>query len=190
MVITKRHIRQHLRQLRRSWALTQVPEEYCELLAAQLKSLVPPYSTIAGYWPQGSELDCRPLLNHLHQCGYKLCLPRTINETKILIFHAWQPGDLLRQDGAGVLAPLPTASLLQPEIILTPLLGFDRLGNRLGQGKGYYDATLSELKCPAIGLAFECQYVELVPVEDTDVPLDNVLTPTKLYSCKKDRCDF
>ena len=85
-----------------------------------------------------------------------------------------------------MLAPLSTAPLLQPEIILTPLLGFDRLGNRLGQGKGYYDATLSKVNCPAIGLAFECQYMELLPVEITDVPLDNVLTPTKLYSFTKD----
>ena len=68
--------------------------------------------------------------------------------------------------------------------VLLPLLGFDHQGFRLGQGGGYYDRALASLRFRRpllVGLAYDCQRVEVVPREAWDQPLDAVVTPTRIY---------
>jgi 5-formyltetrahydrofolate cyclo-ligase len=75
--------------------------------------------------------------------------------------------------------------VVRPDILLVPLLGFDAACNRIGQGQGHYDRTLQALRAQgpvvAIGLAFEAQRVEAVPVEPHDQPLDFIVTPDGAY---------
>jgi 5-formyltetrahydrofolate cyclo-ligase len=78
---------------------------------------------------------------------------------------------------------IPTKQL---DIIFTPLVAFDRLGNRIGMGGGYYDRLLApwftDKKGPyPIGLAHGCQYVDLLPIQEWDVPLPEIITPNKHF---------
>ena len=96
-----------------------------------------------------------------------------------LIFRWWRPGDELAPDAAGIPAPLSSAHDMQPELILTPLLAFDRTGGRLGQGGGYYDRTFAARPdALRVGIAYAGQQVDRLSLLDHDIPLHGVLTET------------
>ena len=89
---------------------------------------------------------------------------------------------------SGIREPGSQARVLEPDVLLVPLLAFDRSGHRLGYGGGYYDRTLRDLRrrrpIVAVGLAFGCQEVDAVPHLDYDERLDWVLTPDGPISCR------
>ena len=133
---------------------------------------------VASYRPQGSELDPGPLIETLVADGWQAALPRASDHESPLTFH---PADgPLEPDAFGIPAPLPTSQRLTPDLVLVPVLAFDRFGGRLGQGAGCYDRTLAALRAAgpvrAIGLAYAGQEVDRVPTDDHDQPLDGILT--------------
>lgn len=138
--------------------------------------------TIAGYWPLGDELDCRPALEALAAAGAQVALPVVAGQGQVLIFRSWKPGDSLDQGPFGTMHPGTRASVVSPQILLVPLIAFDLEGNRLGYGAGYYDRTISAMRADggvnAIGLAYDCQRVDGVPADAHDQPLDGVITPS------------
>lgn len=135
------------------------------------------YNVISVYIAMGDELDPEPLARNLLAAGASLCLPVVEMRAQPLVFRAWVPGDPLVRDVAGCLAPLPTAPATDPDLILTPLLAFDRVGTRLGQGGGYYDRTFeARTHVARIGLAYADQEVERLPAEAHDMSLQGVLT--------------
>lgn len=138
--------------------------------------------TIAGYWPLGDELDCRPALESLSGTGAQVALPVVAGQGQVLIFRRWKPGDALDQGPFGTMHPCTRAPVVCPHILLIPLIAFDLEGNRLGYGAGYYDRTVSALRANggimAIGVAYDCQRVDAVPVDSHDQPLDGVITPS------------
>lgn len=139
---------------------------------------------IAGYWPLADEIDPRPLLIRLVREGFAVGLPIVIGEKKPLAFHRWQPGDALRPGPFRVMQPEDRAPQLRPEMVLVPMLAFDREGYRLGYGGGYYDRTLAALAPMAtLGLAFAGQEVEAVPREAHDMPLDGIATESGVLRC-------
>ena len=93
----------------------------------------------------------------------------------------WEQGAPLYEAGFGTLAPAETAPRAEPDVIIMPLLGFDRHGTRLGYGGGYYDRTLAALtKRPRlIGFAFAPQELDAIPREAHDVPLDAIVTEAR-----------
>lgn len=138
-------------------------------------------TAISAFWPNPSEMDCRPLLDHLHRKGHPLLLPVVVERDRPLIFRRWAPGDeLVRGNGAHV--PLDTAAEGEPDFLLVPLTAFDRSGYRLGAGAGYYDRTLAGLRArrrvTAVGVAFALQEVERVPFDGFDQRLEGILTET------------
>jgi 5-formyltetrahydrofolate cyclo-ligase len=137
---------------------------------------------ISGFLSFGDELDTGPLLGRLYRDGFRLCLPVMQGKARPLIFREWSPGDTLRTVQWGIQEPGPGKPALTPDILLVPLLAFDRTGHRLGYGGGYYDRTLAALHAAgpalAIGVAFDEQEVDAVPHLDYDQPLDGVLTPS------------
>ncbi len=141
---------------------------------------------IAGYWPIGSEIDCSPALADLQGRGAIICLPVAGQRGDRLVFRRWVPGDKLDQGPFGTFHPGPAAPLVEPDILLVPLLAFDARGNRLGYGAGYYDRTLKQLRTgrtvTAWGIAFDEQEVPHIPVEPTDVGLDGVITDKRLLT--------
>jgi len=135
--------------------------------------------TVAVYLPIGSEIDPRPLISKLIEAGAELALP-CIREDGGMVYRAYQRGDMLEQKAFGLLEPNDSVPEVNPTLVITPLLGFDRSGNRLGYGKGHYDRALTKLRengrVFVCGLAFFDQEVESVPAEPHDVALDWVMT--------------
>lgn len=139
-----------------------------------------PANVFAGYMPIGSEIDCVPLMRRLTESDVALCLPVVAGPDAPLIFRRWSPDDRLVTGSFGISEPLGTAAQVAPQVVLVPMLAFDRVGNRLGYGGGYYDRTLKQLRANgdviAIGVAFAGQLRDKVPVSDADQPLDWILT--------------
>lgn len=135
--------------------------------------------TVAVYLPIGSEIDPRPLIGKLTDAGAGLALP-CVQEDGSMVYRAYSRGDMLEQRPLGLLEPNPEVPEVHPTLVLTPLLAFDRSGNRLGYGKGHYDRALTCLRKNGrvfvCGLAFFGQEVDAVPAEPHDVPLDWVMT--------------
>ena len=142
---------------------------------------VPAGVAVSGYWPIGSEIDCRPLLEALDGAGHGLGLPVVEAPGRPLLFRAWRPGDPLAKAGFGLSEPAPERPAVTPVLLLVPLLAFDRAGYRLGYGGGFYDRTLQRLRAVdpaplAVGLAYAAQEVEAVPREPSDQRLDWIVT--------------
>jgi 5-formyltetrahydrofolate cyclo-ligase len=137
-----------------------------------------PGQIVAAYWPIRDELDCRPILTRLVDSGQPVCLPIVLGDEQPLELRLWEEGAPLYPSGFGTLAPAETAPVVEPDVILMPLLGFDRYGTRLGYGGGYYDRTLAMIHKPPrlIGLAYAAQEIDHVPREPHDIPLDAVVT--------------
>jgi 5-formyltetrahydrofolate cyclo-ligase len=144
---------------------------------------------VAAYHPVRGELDCMPLLRRLVGDGWTLALPVIVGAAP-LAFREWHFGASLDPGLFGIPAPLAGRPAV-PEVLLVPLLAFDRRGYRLGYGGGHYDRTLAALRgeggAVAIGLAFDAQEVARVPVCPYDEPLDWILTPSGALSAKDSR---
>jgi len=178
----KKRLRARCRDLRRG-----IPADVAAAAARNVAQRVtadipvPPNAVIAGYWPFPDELDPRPLLTDLQARGHALCLPVVIDRGSSLLFRAWTSGEPLIEAVFGTRVPHADRPILVPDVLLVPLLAFDRTGYRLGYGGGYYDRTLAELEqtgAIAIGLAFAAQEVEKVPHEAHDWRLDWLVTET------------
>lgn len=137
-------------------------------------------SCIAFYVAQGDELDPSPLAKALDEQGHWLCLPVVEHKDNPLLFRAYQWGDFFRLGPMRIPEPLPTAPLAVPDVVLAPLVGFDRRGHRLGQGGGFYDRTLATLrtqkKILVVGLAYSIQEVPQIPVGPLDQSMDAIVT--------------
>ena len=160
-------------------------ENSSALLAFDLLPLCHDYSkVIAGYYPIRSELDCLPLLEKLRDQGFSIALPIVLGDDKALSFKAWTLETKLIKGRFGILIPDEGAKDLEPDVVLVPLLAFDRQGTRLGYGKGHYDRTLEHLKkhkeVISVGIAYNEQEFEKLPCDDYDQKLDWILTPSGL----------
>jgi 5-formyltetrahydrofolate cyclo-ligase len=175
----------------RARAYTEEPDAGEALVqsAAQILSLAKT-PIVAGYIPFKTEIDPRPLMRALAAQGARLCLPRTPPKGAggaALTFHLCDPDnpDHLEKSAWGVIEPKVHLQQVRPDVVLVPLLGFDRMGNRLGQGQGHYDRTLEALRATgpvlAVGVAFAAQEVASIPIEPHDQRLDWIITPTKAY---------
>jgi 5-formyltetrahydrofolate cyclo-ligase len=121
-----------------------------------------------------------PLLRRLADAGASLALPVVAGRGQPLIMRAWSFGAPLVSGVWGIREPPADAPELFPDILIVPLLAFDRRGHRIGYGAGYYDMTISDLRAMkpvlAIGLAFAAQEIAAVPTTPRDARLDLVLT--------------
>lgn len=167
---------------RRASAVAGAPAAAARAAAERLRSAVAihPGATVSAYWPMGSELDPRPLMQALHAAGHPLCLPVVVRAGEALVFRAWAPGDALESAGFGTSVPGADRPQLRPDLLIVPLLAFDRSGYRLGYGGGFYDRTLAALRAQgrptAVGFAFAAQEVAEVPRDGYDQRLDWIVT--------------
>lgn len=147
----------------------------------------PAPAIVSGFLAIGDEIDPTPLMQRLLGEGYRLSLPVMEGKGKPLVFRSWSPGEPLAETMWGIREPLPEAEVVDPDIVLGPLLAFDTEGYRLGYGGGFYDRTLAKLRAlkpiVSIGIAFDEQKVDAVPHVDYDERLDWILTPTGPLKC-------
>jgi 5-formyltetrahydrofolate cyclo-ligase len=179
--------------LARARAHSANPMAGATLSAVFPRALLPrPDAVVAGYWPFRTEIDPRPLMGRLARLGARLALPVTPakGSDAPLSFRLWTPGGALAPGAFRVHEPGEDCETVAPDLLLVPLLAFDRSGRRLGYGAGHYDRTLAGLRAarptPAIGLAFAAQEVERVPTDPHDQHLDGVVTERAYTAFEKD----
>ncbi len=189
----RRELRQKLAERRK--ALT--PAERIAAAQGLRRSLeqLPEYLTdarVAGYWATNGELPLNIVIPPLAARGQQFLLP-VIGTGKRLRFAPWRAGEEVQPNRHGIPEPVAPSELLEPfqlDLVLVPLLGFDRRGHRLGYGGGYYDrsfAFLNEQVRPTepllVGVAYAFQ--ELPQIDDAawDVPLDFIATERELIDC-------
>ena len=141
---------------------------------------VTPGTVVSGFSPLKSEISPLPLLRRLADAGASLALPVVIGRGQPLVMRAWSFGAPLVSGVWGIREPPADAPELFPDILIVPLLAFDRRGHRIGYGAGYYDMTIARLRAikpvTAIGIAFAAQEIAAVPATPRDARLDLVLT--------------
>jgi 5-formyltetrahydrofolate cyclo-ligase len=173
---------------RRSYARSLSPELRNEL-EAKLADIVVPHliaaRAVAGYHPMKDEISPYPILDRLGE-SQTPALPWFGDRDATMMFRrapAGEPGPW------GVLQPPPDAQVVAPDLVLVPLVLGDRLGTRIGHGKGHYDRALSHLRAGGtvftIGIAWETQISEgPIPADPWDVPLDAIATPREWIPCR------
>ena len=160
-----------------------------ETIAARTFPLAIPLDmAISGFMPLKSEINPLPLLQKLAEAGARLALPAIAGRGKPLIMRAWEFGAPLDRGQWGIREPKSDAPEVEPDILLVPLLAFDRAGYRLGYGAGYYDMTIHRLRAlkpvTAVGIAFAAQEVPKIPTTPRDERLDLVLTEREVIDLR------
>jgi 5-formyltetrahydrofolate cyclo-ligase len=145
------------------------------------------HDAVSAFWPLPDELDTRPLIKALATRGHRIGLPVVIKRGQPLLFRLWTPDTELVQGNFRVMTPPPSAPEVTPSLLIVPLLAFDRAGFRLGYGGGFYDRTLQKLRGAngdllAAGVALAAQEVPAVPRDDTDQPLDWIVTEREAFA--------
>ena len=139
---------------------------------------------LSGYMPMRTEIDPLPAMA-AHQGP--VCVPVIPGKGVPLRFREWSPGCAMEAGEFGALIPAEGA-WLEPQVLIVPLLAFDRRGFRLGYGGGFYDRTLERLRARhpvlAVGFAFASQEVEAVPTEPPDQRLDAIVTEAGLIDLR------
>jgi len=166
-------------KLIRSQSQVDMPDAHVEILKSwsqsQLRSGI-----VATYLPIQSEINPGPLSKALVEAGCELALPCIKRKAQPLEFRRFTPGDKLRGGPYNTREPLKSAEIVDPDIVLLPLLAFSKNGYRLGYGGGFYDRSLVALRAKkqifACGLAYAAQEVPRVPTDEYDQKLDGVLT--------------
>ncbi|MGI6086240.1 MAG: 5-formyltetrahydrofolate cyclo-ligase [Acetivibrionales bacterium] len=136
---------------------------------------------VFSYMPYGKEVDIKPLNQWVLDQGKKLCIPRVINKTEMEPRIVRNINQGLLKNSFGILEPAIShelADYYEIDLILVPGLAFDKSGNRIGHGNGYYDRFLS--RCPKstlfIGVAFSFQVFDSIPFDKHDVKLHSLIT--------------
>ena len=154
------------------------------MLASHAERITGQYGSgiFAGYMPIHSELSPLALLKNLVALGCDLALPITPEVGQPLRFHRWEIDGLLDEGPYGTKQPPACNDKCTPDVILAPMLAFDANGWRLGYGGGFYDRTIASFRgcgqrVKLIGIAYEEQKMDKIPVGSFDMPLDAVLSP-------------
>lgn len=180
--MTKADLRKSAKQARDARVTMMSPAERCAaaiMLAERVMAELGDAETVAVYLPIGSEIDTLPLIDRLTTRSLRIALPHVKGRRDTMRFLAWVPGDPLPEGPMGLRQPDAHAPEVSPDLVLTPLLAFDGALNRLGYGAGHYDrAFVVHPDARRIGIAWDGQRVDSLPVESWDVPLDAVATET------------
>ena len=147
---------------------------------------------VMAFWSFGSEVDTSPLIEALHGRGVAVALPRIIE--RVIHPRTYAPGDPTTQTPFGALEPAG-GQVLDPaviDVIATPAVVFDRLGNRVGYGGGFYDRFFLQTRPEAFraGLAFDVQLLprgQYLPGAAFDQRVDAVVTEVETVLCARAR---
>lgn len=177
-------------QARKHRTLTDISNEDIEAATPLFFDTVKPQQgqVIAAYWPKGREFDPTHILEEALNKGFRCALPKIEGDSKVLTFIEWTKDTAFKPGPFGIMEP-QNGEALEPDIFIVPMLAFDRKGHRLGQGGGYYDATLAHYRAKkdvtAIGIAYAAQAVLFnLPVEDHDQQMNWILTPQGITAYK------
>ncbi|MEO7655441.1 MAG: 5-formyltetrahydrofolate cyclo-ligase [Sphingomicrobium sp.] len=153
-----------------------------QALASNLTSLLAGAAVVGGYAAMGSEISPQIAMEEARAVGAIVAFPAFDHPSEPFRFRAGDP----RQPGPfGMMQPSARAPVVEPDLILVPLVAIDRRGTRLGRGKGHYDAALARLRkggAKLVGLGWAMQLLdEAIPADDWDVPLDGFASPAGIH---------
>ena len=142
--------------------------------------------TIAGYYPSNYEVNILKFLKKASQNKFKIALP-VIRPSGRMSFKSWIFNEPLYVSAFGTLEPLNTNKEMTPDLIMVPLVAFDKKLNRIGYGKGYYDRILQKIsnlkrKKIFLGIAYSFQKCRRIPVNKHDFRLDYIFTEQGIIS--------
>ncbi len=191
--MNKQELRKNLIALRKSIPTQQRDDAANKLVvnARQLPEFIQA-KKVAFYLPDNHEIDCLDLLHQALALQKECFLPvLCLNQHQSLSFVEYNLSTPLIKNRYGILEPdidLTTSiATNELDIIFVPLVGFDRLGSRIGRGGGFYDATFANLADShaktlpkLIGLAFDCQQVATIPTDSWDWRLNAVITESQI----------
>jgi 5-formyltetrahydrofolate cyclo-ligase len=146
----------------------------------RLLELLAPYEgrAISGFVPIRTEINPLPVMAAMAAHG-PVSVPVVEGRGLPLSFREWTPGCLMASGPFGASVPVDGIAVV-PDVLIVPLVAFDRSGGRLGYGGGFYDRTLEGLRALrptlAIGFAYAAQEADALPLEPTDQPLDAIVT--------------
>lgn len=185
---SKSRLRHELR--RRRQALSEPEQLTAANAAAENIRQMPGWADaerVALYLASDGEIDTAPLIALCLKLGSQVFLP-VINSDDSLGFARWTGKAELHPNRYGIGEPpgdAPRCIADELDIVILPLVGWDRHGGRLGMGGGFYDRTLAGVSGPLlVGLAHSIQEVEYIPREDWDIPLNFVVTEKALHRCR------
>ena len=137
---------------------------------------------LGGYYSSNYEIDDLEILDFLEKKNYKISLP-IIKKNNQMNFFKWSKNEPLKINKYGIPEPV-SSKILYPDILLVPLVGYDDNLNRLGYGGGFYDRYIEKIekikKIIKIGLAFSCQKIKSVPINQHDKKLDFIITEKEI----------
>ena len=150
---------------------------------SQFKKILKKYNlknniNIGGYYPINSEIECLDILKKLEKKKFKISLP-SIKKNKNMDFYEWSFKNTLKVSRLGIPEPFNGKKVI-PDLLIVPLVGFDRKKFRLGYGGGFYDRYISKIltfkKVLIVGFAFSFQEIKKIPINKFDQKLDIILT--------------
>ena len=133
---------------------------------------------IGGYFPYNYEVNIIPILEKFENLNYSLLLPK-VGKNSQMNFFDWSINDPLNVNDYGIPEPI-TNKIKYPDVLLVPLVAYDKNFNRIGYGGGFYDRYINKIKkykkIITIGLAFSFQKVSNIPINEYDIKLDFIVT--------------
>jgi 5-formyltetrahydrofolate cyclo-ligase len=182
--LSKESLRRAALEARKAFVRTLSDADRARLehrLAQHLTSLFAGVTVVGGYCPLGSEISPLAATEEARAVGAIVAYPCFANPAKPFRFQA---GDPLEPGPFGIMQPARRHPVVQPDLVLVPLIAIDGHGTRLGRGKGHYDRSLIGLKksgARLIGVGWPIQRLtETIPRDDWDVPLDAFASPEGL----------
>ena len=179
--MSKKNLRKNLLNLRKK-NFKIVDIDYSSIKLIIKKSNLRKVDTIGAYYPINYEIDCLNILKKIEKIGYTVCLPVTKKKFQ-MDFFKWSFKDPLKIGNMGVPEPYRNKKM-HPDLIIVPLLAFDKFKYRLGYGGGYYDRYIKKIntikKTITVGLSFSFQEVKNLPKNRYDKKLDFILTESSI----------
>lgn len=195
--VSKTHLRKRLRTMRKQLSAQQRRQAGDDTLdVLRQKRLIADGRRIAVYWPFDGELDTTSIIIHAWSVRAQVLLPVVSALDKLRLgFAPFNPETDLELDRYGIPAPRSRpnsiVSVHKVDLVLLPLVGFDRFGSRLGMGAGHYDATVAYLRGRnrwhrprLIGVGYSFQEVESVPLDPWDLVMHGIATENEFIEIK------
>lgn len=184
----KDQVRRKFKQLRNDLSKSEVLEKSSKIKEKLFKlDAFRDASTILFYVSYGNEVFTHDMIKECLAAGKKIVVPISNKKNRSLILSELRNWDDLEIGSYGILEPrkecIKKFSIGEIDLIVVPGVAFDKNGNRIGHGKGYYDNLLKNSKCVSIGLAFEMQIVDGISIDENDIPVDIVITNKEIINC-------
>ena len=178
--MNKSEIRKQILKIRQKKNFKNFKIEFNDILKVLKKDKII-RKNVGGYYPYNYEVDAIKILEKFEKKNYLISLPKIKKNSQMDFFH-WSIKDPLTINRYGIPEPV-SDKIIYPDILLVPLVAYDKSFNRLGYGGGFYDRYIKRIKknknILTVGLAYSFQKVKKVPINKYDIKLDFVITNKK-----------